>query len=105
MPEDLWREAVALARREGVSPVARALGVDCGTLRERVRRTAAGGCGGAARSAGFVEVEGAPVVGGSTAAGAVVDMTRADGTRVTVELAPGVAVDVLGLAAALLGRV
>lgn len=94
MPAELWREAVALARRGGVYAVARAVGIDFGSLRRRMAEAGAVGSSGPdARS--FVELSGAQILGAasSAASGAVVELSDRDGNRLTVRLAAGAGVD------------
>ena len=38
MPEELWGDAVSLARSHGIAPIARALRLDYGSLKKRVER-------------------------------------------------------------------
>lgn len=100
MPEDLWEEAVALAREHGLYRIARALPVDYGALKKRLER------GGNAEPAGFVEVDASRLLGAPepVSAGAVVELSAGDGARLTVRLAAGEAVDLVGLARAFWGR-
>jgi hypothetical protein len=85
MPEPLWEAAVDLARTHGVNPVARALGLDFYGLKDRLQRS---GNPVPRRQQTFVEVavEGAGPVG-SVSPMIVVEMVRADGGRMRVELA------------------
>jgi hypothetical protein len=87
MPEALWEAAVDLARTHGVNPVARALGLDFYGLKGRLGRPASAV---PPRQQAFVEVavEGAVPIGGSPPT-IVVEMGRADGGRMRVELSSG----------------
>lgn len=113
MPGDLWRAATALARKHGVSLIARGLPVDYGALKKRVE-----GDGGGFRGAGagggidlgddvaaplFVEFGAAPLMGSSGGDGAVVELARPDGTRMVVRLPAGASLDLARLAAAFCG--
>jgi len=92
MPADLWTEAAALARVLGVSPVSRILGLGYDALQQRART------GGA----GFVELSGAQLVAGASAAdrGPVVEVAAPDGARLTVRLPAGSALDLGSLVVA-----
>lgn len=83
MPAALWEEATSLARRHGVSPVARALGVGYEALRERVQ---AGDTGARSTptSSGFVEVSAASLMAPST--GAIIELVSGSGARLTIKL-------------------
>ena len=94
MPAELWAKAVALAQTTGIYRVARALRVDYQTLARRVAEAGGAQAGHAVRG-GFVELSGADLIGGAT----VVEVTDADGARMTIRLGAGAEID----AAALLG--
>jgi hypothetical protein len=94
MPAELWARAVALAQTRGRYRVARSLRVDYESL---ARRVAEAGSGRASEApAGFVELRGADLLGGAT----LVEVFDADGTRMTIRLGAGSALDA---AAALVG--
>jgi hypothetical protein len=97
MPEELWSEAVSLARAHGVYQISRALQVRYESLRKRVERGEQEGEGGA-RCGDFVEVDMSRLAGASEPVPTVVELSRADGAKVVVRLSPGQGVDVLGLA-------
>ena len=93
MPEELWQEASAAARRLGSGRVARALGLNYETLKQRVLSNGAGRRRGGVRrkvqpeSAGFVELSGFPALCPSAASDEmVVDMVAADGMRLTIRV-------------------
>lgn len=105
MPEALWDAATRVAKRHGVWAVARALGVNYEGLRSRCDGPRADGAmprNGAATK--FVELSGAQVIGSATSerteAGAVLELTSADGATVTVRLPGGSDLDVCALAEA-----
>ena len=97
MPPDLWREAVGLARKGGTCATARALGVDFESLARRVAEARAGAEGDAARTNGFVELSGAQLLGAAVPTGPVVEISDADGVRLTIRLARDTPLDVVGV--------
>lgn len=95
MPSRLWDEASLLAREIGVHRVKCALGLNYESLKRRVGE---GGAerGTAATKAGFVELRsGAQLLEPSS--GPVVEVSAADGDRLTVRLATGSELEVAGL--------
>lgn len=94
MPAELWARAVALARSRGTYRIARALRIDYESLARRLAE-AGGDRTGDAKTDGFVELRGADLLGGTT----VVEVSDADGARMTIRLGAGSALD----AAALVG--
>jgi hypothetical protein len=86
MPEQLWEAAVAAARRYGVSPVARALGVGHAGLKartvaasQRSRRARK-----AAKTEGFVEVSAAQWLSPVSASSLVIEYVAREGSRLTL---------------------
>jgi hypothetical protein len=107
MPEDLWVEAVRLARSEGAYAVARDLELSYGTLRKRLERTMRAGRqprGSSSAVKGFVELEGGELLGALSAGGSVVELTRSDGAKLVVRLAGAEALDVVALSEAFFAR-
>jgi len=96
MPEELWTAAVSLAREHGLYRVVRALGVNYETLKARAGRLASDGAEAANGCGGFVELNGGHLVGRSPGAGSVVELSGADGAKLTIRLA-GDAPELLGL--------
>lgn len=94
MPERLWNEASLLARELGVHRVKCALGLNYESLKKRVGEVGARG-GARAKAPGFVELSGADLLG--PARGVVVEVSDADGGRLTVQLGTGSELDVAGL--------
>lgn len=98
MPLRLWDEASLLARDLGVHRVKCALGLNYESLK---RRVGGGGTergterGTAATKAGFVELSGAQLL--EPASGPAVEVSAADGDRLTVRLTLGSELDVAGL--------
>jgi hypothetical protein len=98
MPAGLWAGAVALARTHGTYRVARALRVDYQGLARRLAE--AGHRGSDAKRVDFVELRAADLLGGST----VVEVSAADGARLTIRVSGGSAVDAAALIAAFRGQ-
>ena len=105
MPEALWAAATRAAQEVGLYPVARALGLNYEALKQRVsaatgRRPATPprlGC------ASFVELTHVARLNGGSAEGMVVEVTSADGARLTLRLKGG-APDVAALISAFRGQ-
>jgi hypothetical protein len=103
MPPRLWREAATLAHELGINPVSGALGLNYESLKRHVRD--AGGASSEASPAPiarFVELSGAQVLGvpSTAAAGPVVELCDASGTRLTIRLAGGSTLEVAEVVAA-----
>jgi hypothetical protein len=97
MPDDLWAEAVELARSEGAYAIARDLKLSYETLRKRLarassrrrlRRTSS-------TAKGFVEIGGGELLGAVATGGSVVELMRRDGAKLVVRLSGAEAVDVV----------
>jgi hypothetical protein len=97
IPEEVWERAVEVARGEGLSRTARALGVDAERLRARMGVTAGRDedRDGRARAA-FVEVG----VGGLGGTRTVVELVGRKGEQMRIDVVGPGAVDVVGLARA-----
>jgi hypothetical protein len=95
MPPQLWAEASVLARELGVHRVKSALGLNYESLKNRVRELGARQGGAGTKAAAFVELSGAQLL--EPASGPVVEISDADGGRLTVRLATGSGLDVAGL--------
>jgi hypothetical protein len=102
MAPELWAEAVALAGRHGAYPVARGARINFEGLKRRIAEAAtAGRAVTVAPSSAFVELTGAQLLGGpASAAGTVVELSDASGTRLAIRLAREAVLDVTGLVAA-----
>ena len=87
IPVELWATAVALAKRHGVWPTAKALHLDHSGLKRRVRNDEEDG-----RSSAFVEL----IPQGAVLYSCTVEMEDGQGARMRVEL-KGAAVDVTAL--------
>lgn len=83
IPAEVWRLIVPLARAHGVSPVAKALGLNYTTVKARtlLGQTAAPATN---PTGGFVEV---PVVGWPAAAACSLELEDGQGTKLTLRLA------------------
>lgn len=107
MPEELWKQACAAAKRLGACRVARALGVKYDTLRQRVLASGASAASMPTVLPGstqFIELtrfsSASHTVSGEEA---VVEVLAADGARLTVRL-KGAGLDVPALLNAFRGR-
>jgi hypothetical protein len=98
MPEELWDAAATVARDHGLWAVSRALRVNYESLRRRVERGERVGAARAVEAAGFVELEAAQVVGGSAHEGTVVELTGADGAKLTIRIEGCTSLDMQALA-------
>ena len=94
MPERLWGEASLLARELGVHRVKCALGLNYESLKKRVGEVGERGNAGT-KAPSFVELSGAQLLGPTS--GAVVEVSDANGGRLTVQLGTGRELDVAGL--------
>lgn len=105
MPGQLWDAAVALARAQGVYPVARRFGLNYESLKRRVVRRASGRRASEGASGSFVELAPRLPFGlATTPAGAVVEFTNQAGDKLAIHLGGGGDIDVMGLAAAFWSR-
>ncbi|MDH5658822.1 MAG: hypothetical protein OEY17_05725 [Nitrosopumilus sp.] len=95
MPAGLWDEAAVLARELGVHRVKRALGLNYEALKRRVEGVGTGGRVARVAPPGFVELKGPGLAG--LARAVVVEISDADGSRLTIQLGSGSDVDVAGL--------
>jgi hypothetical protein len=90
MPADLWGAATALAEEIGVYRVARTLSVDYASLQRRV--APAGTV--APDAAELVEFRAVQQPAANAGVGHVIEVSRADGSRLVVRLAPGADFDI-----------
>lgn len=100
MPEALWEAAVAAAREHGVWAASRALRVNYQSLRSRVESLADGKRGEGSATVGFIELDGAQVLGAPEREAATLELSRPDGARLTIRLEGRGALDLLALAEA-----
>ena len=99
MPEVLWNAAVSLAEKHQAYRTAHWLKLDYGTLKARLARSQEEEVPRAAIE-GFVEVDVRQLVEEPAIDGAVLDLSRADGARMTLKLPPHQPLDVTSLVAA-----
>ena len=99
LPENLWAEAVEIARHVGVNQARLALGLSYTALQAHVR-------GGAGERTQFVEFSGAEVLaaGLSTTSGATIEISGRDGVQVVVRIFDVNGLDVAALVDAVRGR-
>ncbi len=111
MPDDLWAEAVALCEERGLYPVSQGLRVSYDRLKlrvveaelERVRALAEAEPADVAEG-GFVELCAAEVFGTANATTVEeVELWRADGARMTLRMASGQELDLVGLSQTFFG--
>lgn len=103
MPKDLWDAAVKVSREHGVWAVSRALRLNYGSLRTRLEAQAPSKSAGACETSGFVELDATAVLSATAPATAVLELSRADGARMTIRLEGRGVLDLPSLAAAFLG--
>lgn len=108
MPEDLWTEASALARKHGVYPISRDLRLSYDSLKKRSLRPARRDLKPqGSHLEGFVELSAAQVV--DTVKGAAdpqraIELADSNGARLTIRLADHDRFDVVGLVRAFWNR-
>ena len=98
MPKELWDAAVAAAHEHGVWAVSRALRVNYESLRGRIEGETRDGRSETGEAGGFVELDGLQILGAAERAGAVVELSRPDGAKMTMRLEGAGARDVVALA-------
>ena len=97
MPERLWAAAVALARKHGVYATAQGLRVNYDSLSARVGARRSKRRASKARGAAFVELGPALPLSPTSPTGPVVELTGADGQKLTLRLASTEELDLPGL--------
>lgn len=97
MPEALWEAAAQLARKHGLHPIARALGVNYQSLKRWVGRAPGGGRQVELSSAGFLELRMAELLGPAAAPGPVVELADGEGRQLVIRLTAGDPLDVVAL--------
>jgi hypothetical protein len=96
IPEELWSEAVSLAREFGLKTIAQGLPLDYGALKRHLAASSE-------EAPAFIEIAPAQAHAAAEPLPAVVEITRPDGARMVMRL-PGLApVDIAGLAASFCG--
>lgn len=99
MPEPLWAEAAAMALRYGPWRVAQVLRVNYASLKARLAESARG-ASREDRGVAFVELKAPGQSMWTDPAGAVVELSDADGSRLVIRARSGEGVDALRLAEA-----
>ena len=86
MPEELWEAAVSAAQRNGVSQVARALGVGHAGLKARTLAASQPSrqARKAAKAKGFVEVSAAQLLAPASVSSLVIEYVAREGSRLTL---------------------
>lgn len=100
LPEDVWESAVRLARGRDPDTVARALRLNPESLLRRLALAGDGEAGSRRGPAAFVEL--APVAEAAVSGGCRVELSGADGSRVSIHIADPRSVDLVALAGGLL---
>jgi hypothetical protein len=98
MPEPLWAGAVEWARRFGACAVSRALGIGYGGLRRRLGLADGSETSPEAPRGGFVELS------GWSSSPMLVEVSRADGCRLGLQVHPGEGPDAAQVLRAFLGQ-
>ena len=105
IPENLWQKIVPLAQAHGISPVARALGVNYMTLKKRTVVGAAGvNLEVEKRTDGFIEVPVATPGPWSTSSQCTIELEDRQGAKLTLRLAQAASTTALALAQGLWSR-
>jgi hypothetical protein len=97
MSEELWNEAALLARAHGLYRISSALRLNYENLKKRVEVAAEDRREG---NSGFVEMEGAQLVGAFDSARTVLELFGSDGVKLVVRLSGREELDVVALAEA-----
>ncbi len=84
MPRELWAAAVELGRAHGAYRIARALGVNDQTLKDRLEEDPQAGDDGRAAASGFVEL--GTMLPPTTAAQSVVELSDSTGRKLVIRL-------------------
>lgn len=99
MPGELWSDAAKLGRELGAYRVMRGLSVNYESLKRRMHPDVHSGATSTGRG-GFIELRGEQILGAGAPTASSIELESADGTRLTVRLASGSALDVVALVAA-----
>ena len=102
MPEELWLEAARLAQDQGISPIARQLGVGYASLKGRVEQAPQPAEDAPSHGGELVELSAEQFLVQASKA-VVVELADEDGRRLTVRLDDGGQLDVVGLLQAFCG--
>ena len=97
MPDDLWDAAASVAQEHGLWAVSRALRVNYESLKRRAKATETRGAG-VSCAASFVELEPMQLAGPTGHAGATVELSGSDGSKLTIRAGTHEVLDVAALA-------
>lgn len=101
IPEPLWRSAVTLAGRHGLSRTATALGLDYYALKKRVEAQASAPTGDSARRPAFVELPAStPISSGEC----LIELAHASGASLRIHLKGHPLPDLVALSRGFLAR-
>jgi hypothetical protein len=98
MPEELWRSAARLAESEGVSAIARALGLNYGNLKRRVHGSQCRPEGGLEAQPMFVEL---PIARAAVPCSCVLEIEDGQGWRMRIRVDERTPVELAALGGAL----
>ena len=101
IPDRVWRKAVRAAKRHGVNPVSKALGLDYSCLKKRVLEGNGNGNGHVALPPAFVEIEAAQTSTDDLAC--VIELEKNGGTRMRICVKSAGSVDWCRIKEAFLG--
>lgn len=102
LPQELWDDAVRVARVQGIHPTAKALRFNYYDLKKRVERAESET--GEDKKGAFVEVQMSEVGAGVADSKMVVELVGSGGARMRIEVGDARSVDVAGLAHAFWSR-
>ncbi len=105
MSAELWAAAISLVEERGVHAVAQALKLSHDKLKLRSLEAELAGQHRPSPETDFVELSGAHVFGAPVPTVSEVELSNAEGARMTIRLEAGHAVDVVGLSDAFWRRV
>jgi len=99
MPDEIWAEAVTLAKEFGVCPIARALPVDYTALLKRVERPVEGGL----VKPTFLQLPATAAMATPRPSASTIEISTRDGSRMLIHLEAGHSMDAAGIIATFLG--
>jgi len=104
MPAHIWQEAAELARVHGIYRTAQVLRLSYDSLKRHVTGAPDDGRGGKKSYPGFVDLGPARMMGIGQPTGPVVELSDADGAKLTIRLTGGCELDARALAEAFWSR-
>ena len=99
IPEAIWRKAVHAARRHGLNPVSKVLGLDYSCLKKRVTGAGVAKRNGSGLTPAFVEVKSVP----AEDLACVIELEKGGGTRMRICVKSAGSVDWCRIKEAFLG--